>query len=26
MIGGSTAIQDLEAFAVTVFISGGYSF
>ena len=26
MIAGSTAIQDLEAFAVTVFISGGYSF
>lgn len=26
MIGGSKEIQDLEAFAVTVFISGGYSF
>lgn len=26
MIADSTAIQDLEAFAVTVFISGGYSF
>lgn len=26
MIGNSTEIQDLEAFAVTVFISGGYSF